>query len=87
MEFAPATATVLALRVMSTSHPSPLSEVSTGFLVELRAVRTWAVYAGETRKAVLAGMLLRELEAGGGPSEPHPAAGPAKGGPSPPEAG
>jgi hypothetical protein len=42
-------------------HPSPLSEVSAAFLVELRAVRAWAVYSGDTRKAVLAGMLLVEL--------------------------
>jgi hypothetical protein len=69
---------------MSTSHPAPLSEVSATFLVELRAVRAWAVYAGDTRKAVLAGMLLMELETGGGPVEPISAAGPAKGRPLPP---
>jgi hypothetical protein len=71
---------------MEASHPAPLSEVSAAFLVELRAVRAWAVYSGDTRKAVLAGMLLMELETGGGPVEPISAAGPAKGLAQPPEA-
>jgi hypothetical protein len=56
---------VWTVPVMSTSHPAPLSEVSATFLVELRAVREWAVYAGDTRKAVLAGMLLDALTAEG----------------------
>jgi hypothetical protein len=43
------------------SDISDLNTVSTGFLRELSAVESWARWAGETRIAVLAAMLSREL--------------------------